>query len=270
MALKAVIASLEDVAEGYRGLYTQVGDQYVLDLDDKDYKNRLSEFRDNNIELTKQAQAAKALEEQLEALRTQAAQYEGIDPEAAREAMEKMSAIEEKRLIDAGKLDEVVEQRVGARVERMQADYSGKIKALEEALDKTQTNEGTLRGRLTNVVIDNALQNAVTGVASVRKGAMMDILSRGKQVWSLDDSGNPVPMRDGEVIYGKDGKQPITMEEWGQSLLLEAPYLFEGNAGGGAGGNLNGEAAGVVKFNDTDGLSANLEDIASGKVRVVE
>jgi len=36
------------------------------------------------------------------------------------------------------------------------------------------------------------------------------------------------------VRYGKDGITPMTLEEWVDAQVADAPHLFESNAGGGA------------------------------------
>ncbi len=57
---------------------------------------------------------------------------------------------------------------------------------------------------------------------------------------------------DGKAVrYGKDGLTPMTLEEWVDAQVSEAPHLFESNAGGGGGGatsqysNASGGGAGA-------------------------
>lgn len=267
MGLRAVVKSLDEIDEGLRSLYTQVGDEFVLDIDDKDFKSRLGEFRDNNIELTNKLKSAMEQAGSAEELQKKLQQFEGLDPEAARKAVEQMTSLEEQKLIDAGQLEDVLSQRT----ERMRADYEGKISALQKSLDSTTGDRDKLHGQLSSVVIDNSLQQAVAGVASIRKGAMQDVLARGRQVWKLDDQGNPVPYgSDGNTMYGKDPQKVLSMDEWAQGLMAEAPYLFEPNSGGGGPGNKGGggQEPGTVNAGDSEGLSANLEGLAAGTVVV--
>ena len=268
MALKAVVASLDEVNEQFHNLYVQVGDEYVLDLDDADYKSKLSEFRNNNIDLRKKVEGATKLEAELKAAREQLEKYASIgDPEAAAAAPEKVQNIEDQKLIEAGKLDELLAQRT----ERMRQDLEAQTNAALDAKRKAEEQANVAMNRLSEVVIDSSLQNAVTSVAAVRKGAMRDILSRGKDVWKLDDKGVPVPRKpDGTIMYGKDGEHPVSMEEWAQGLRNEAPYLFEGHTGGGADGNLEGgDGSRVVLADDQRGISDNIESIAAGETVVV-
>jgi len=271
MALKTIIKNLTDVAEPLRDLYTKQGDSYVLDIDDKDYKAKLDEFRNNNIDLRKKVESLTEAEKEAAALKEQMGQYKDIDPERAREAIEKMSAIEEQKLIEAGRIDEVVEERIGRRLERLKSDYDGRIHKLESELENSQGSAGKYRERLEDVLINSSLQNAVMEVGTPKKGALVDIINRGKSVWTLDDDSNPLPKADGEVIYGKDGKQPITMEEWARSLLMDSPFLFEGSAGGGANGNLGVDSErGVISRSNQDALNDNIEAIAKGDYTIGE
>ena len=221
----------------------------------------------------KQLEQLKPQAERVKELQDLIAKYDGIDPDKAKEALDKLREINEKNLIDAGKIDEVVESRVNQRVERLTQDFKGKVSALEKALEDTKKEAETYKGQLTEYVIDNSLQRAVQEVAVPRKGAIQDILHRGKRVYSLSEDGKPIPRDpDGNVMYGKDGKSPMSMTEWAQSLLQEAPYLFESNSGGGASGNDDTKGAGqkgVVTMSDGEALSANLEQIAAGEVEVV-
>jgi len=268
MALKVVVKDLKEIPEHLQELYAQVGDEYILDTDDGDYKARIQEFRNTNIDLNKQLTEQTGKVKEADQLQEMLKQYEGLDPQKARDALEKLQAINEQKLIDAGKLDEVLDQRT----QRLRSDYEGQIKALNESLNSTKNESKIFKERLAEVVIDNSLQAAVSRTAAVRQGAMQDILSRGRQVWSINDDGTPVPTgSDGKVMYGKDGKSTLSMEEWAQSMRDEAPYLFEPSKGGGAGGGMGGSSdigGKVINVGDQDALNASIEDIASGKVSV--
>ncbi len=266
MAIKVVVNSLDEVPEALHSFYTKIGDEYVLDADDKDFKSKLSEFRNNNIELKKKLSDSEQMQQKIAEMQEQLKNYDGIDAEKAREALEKLQNIEDQKLIDAGKLDELLHQRT----ERMRGDFQGQIEALTKSLEEANNSAKNYRQRLEEVVIDNSLQQAVSQVATVRKGAMQDILARGRGVWALDDNGSPVPIdSEGNTMYGKDGEKPISMSEWAQALVQEAPYLFEGNVGGGAGGGSGGnEGAGQVSAKDQDSINSNIEAIAAGKIEV--
>ena len=266
MALKTQITSLDEVDEALRPLYTKSGDGFVLDLDDGAYKKKLDEFRNNNVDLLKQLDGFKGFTDELTALREQAEKFKGLDPDTAREALEKAREISDQKLISEGKVEELLAQRV----DRMRADFEGQVAALTEKAAKSETQGNQYKTKLTEVVIDNTLQAAAAGVASVKQGAMKYVLSNGRSVWKLDETGNPVPYdSEGKVMYGKDADKQLTPQEWAQGLLLEAPYLFEGSAGGGGQGNgADGSGGRVIQADDQAALNSNIEGLASGEVTV--
>ena len=72
-------------------------------------------------------------------------------------------------------------------------------------------------------------------------------------------------------MYGKDGTNPLTPEEWGAALVKEAPFLFRPSSGGGApggSGNGTGDEPGVLAYGDQSAINSNIERIAAGEVRV--
>lgn len=225
--LKFVIAKLEDVAEALRGEYKKGADGnfYLQTEEDSEAAKKVKEFRENNIALTNKA---KELEDQLKEL-----QKLGT-PAQIEEMKKKLQLIEDKKMIEAGKLDELVAQKV----ERMRQDYENQIVALKKAVDDKDALLGKTNDRLSEVLIDSEITKAVTAVGGVRKDAMQDIIARGKRVWRLED-GKPVPKEGERLLFGKDGKNAMTFDEWAAILFEQAPFLFEGTGGGGGGGNNN-------------------------------
>ena len=69
---------------------------------------------------------------------------------------------------------------------------------------------------------------------------MGDILARGRKVWHLDETGNPVPKENDKILYGKDGKAPMTFDEWAIVQMEVASFLFEPSTGGGGGDGRGG------------------------------
>ena len=256
MKLKKRIKNLEEVDEQYRGLYTQSGDGFVLEVDGDDSAARIAEFRDNNIKLKEQLES---MEQKLKKL----SDFEGLDQEAARNALEELQKQKDQKLLSEGKLEEVLAQRT----ETMRSNFEGKIEALQNKLDATTKRASTFEEKYKTNVIDSQIQNAVSNFATVRPGAMRHVLASARDVWTIDEEGNPVAMKDGKVVYGKDGSAPLTMEEWGEGLYREAEYLFEPNSGAGAGGNRSSNGAGgKIGAGDVSGVS--LEELASGSVTV--
>ncbi|MDD2679510.1 MAG: hypothetical protein PHO03_01730 [Candidatus Omnitrophica bacterium] len=225
--LKLVVEKIEDVEEKYRDLYKRADDgKFHLDAEaDPESKKKVDEFRENNVKLMKEK----------EDLQKKIDSY-GADPEKVKEWQKKVQAIEDKQMIEAGKIDELVEQKV----QRMRQEYENQIKALQDAVDIKNQEVSKTNNRLSEVLIDSEITKAVAG--KVRAGAMADILSRGRRVWHLDENGQPVPKENDKILYGKDGKQQMTFEEWAIVQMEVAPFLFEPSAGGGSNDGRGGAA----------------------------
>jgi len=221
MALKLVVENLEGLSEAVAALYKQGGDGkfHLQTEEDEGAKQKIAEFRENNIKLQKELEAMKK-------------KFDGVDLDELQAMKKKLQAVDDKKLIEAGKIDELVNQKV----ERMKADYDEQIKQLKLAIDEREKNLTSTTQRLSEVLIDSEITKAVNAVGVVRKEAMQDILSRGRQTWRLEDN-KPVPKEGDRLLYGKDGKEALTFTEWAQALVTTAPFLFESSGGGGAGGS---------------------------------
>jgi len=256
MGLKAMVADLKEIPEALRGLYKESADgkEFILEVDDKDYGGKLTEARNNWRELTK---AKKDLEAKM-------AQFEGIDPAKYAEMVGQVAELDklaDKDLIKAGKFDEVVAKRL----QSVQTDYEKKLVEERKARQRDQELLGTLSGKYSKVMIDTQVSQAVLDVAQPRPGAMNDILNRARNTWKLseDDSLNA------NDLYDEKGA-PMTVKQWAQKLVTDAPFLFEGGSGGGATGGKKKSAAGGPKFvaNDPLAIGRNLAAIAKGEASV--
>lgn len=234
MGLKFQIAKLEDVPENVRSLYKQEGTGYVLDAEDVVPKTRLDEFRTNNIQL----------QQQLDKLKD-------VDPVKYAELIQLQQEVAEGQLIKAGKLEEVVTLRV-----------TNMKKDLETQLNGTKTELSQANAQLAMLMIDNAVRQV-----AVQNGALTtaldDVVLRARTVYSME-KGQAVPKDDkGQVIYGKDGQTPMTINDWLVNLKKTAPHLFAGSQGGGAGGGRNGAGpADTSKMTPSQKISLGLSQAA--------
>ena len=214
MPLKYKYTNLKDIpAEDVR-LYVERGNEWVLDAEGDGSKAKLDEFRQNNVALTNQLK-----------------RFEGIDPDAVRSlqtaTMEKQKAMEEEQRVKEGKFQEVLAER---------------LKAVRAEFAPVVAERDALNGRLTAIQIDQAVVTEATK-RGLRPTAITDITSRARQTFKLV---NGVPQAfdgDGQTArMGKDGTSPMTLAEWVDALVSDAPHLFEANAGSGAAGSGGGAA----------------------------
>lgn len=207
MGLKYQITKLDDVPENVRTMYRQEGSVFVLDVDGAVPKDRLDEFRNNNIQL----------QQQLDKLKD-------IDPVKYRELTVLQRKLEEKELLDKGEVDKVV----NLRVEQMRNE-------LQTTIDTTTAQLTAAQAQLNKLLVDNVVKSAALK-HGVLAEAVDDVVLRAKNIYSVKD-GVPTPTNEkGEVIYSKDGKTPMPVEEWLADLKKTARHLFAGSTGGGAGG----------------------------------
>lgn len=241
--LKRVVDNLEGIPEALHGLYKKEADgKYHLQVEeDPDAKAKLDEFRQNNIKLQKDM---KALQDQLA----------GIDLDEYKELKKNSQALKDKQLMDAGKIDEVLAQRT----ERMRSDFEAQVKALKDSVDGLTKERDTLAGRYATEMIEGRVMRAITSLAVPRKEAVADILNRARGTFTLEN-GELVPKAAGKLLYGKDGKSLLTIDEYAENLVKDGPHLFEKTSGGGAQGNDGkggGRGTGKIDQEAWKGLSA--------------
>jgi hypothetical protein len=244
MTLKATYAKLEEIPEAHREFYAEKDGKFNLAVEGLIGKDKLDEFRTNNVQLKKQ----------LEELTTR---FDGVDPELFRELNDKAERERQKKLIAADKVDDLVNERVNAA----KAGFEKEKKGLEE--DRRKLNI-----QLEGLLIDNAVRDAATK-CGVRSGAVEDVLLRARQVFKVVD-GKAAAFDGDKQLFGSTG-DPLTVPEYISSRLADAaPHLFEASQGGGAkkADVSSAGASGKINRNDPKAFLANLEAIASGQKQV--
>lgn len=174
----------------------------------------------------------KTFKTELEQFKTQ---FDGLDLNLVKSLVQKASEDEETKLIAEGKLDEVVSKRT----ERLRGDYDKQLQAEREAREKAEAFANRFRDK---VLADSIRESALKAGALTE--ATDDIILRARNTFRLNEVGEPVAMdADGEVIYGKDGKTPLTPLEWAESLREAAPHLWPRAVGAGLTGDKGAKGA---------------------------
>lgn len=237
MPLKYLIDKIEDVKEEFRELYVPSNGKFVLSVEGAVGKDKLEEFRTNNI----------ALQQQID-------KFKNIDPAKHQELLELQRRLQEDELIEKGE----VEKLVGLRVGVMKAELEGQINEATTKLTAANQQLGVLL--VDNVVKDAAIQNGV------HPQAVDDVLLRARGVYSVLD-GKPIAKdAEGKTVYGADGTTPMSPAEWVGGLKKSAPHLFQGFTGGGAGGG-NGlpGTKDISQMSPTEKIALGLRQAAGGK-----
>ena len=220
MALKFKFKSREEIPAEHAALYVEREGAFVLDAEGATDKAKADEMRNHNVELRKQLEDLNA-------------RFAGVDPDEFRKLADEKRKLEEQTQIKAGELDKVVENRI----KTLKAD-------LEKQLGAVTGERDALTSRLTAIQIDQGVLTAATK-RGLRPTAIPDITARARVVFKLVNGAPRAFENDGSTVrYGRDGVTPMTLEEWVDAQVADAPHLFESNAGGGAASTGAGGAAG--------------------------
>jgi hypothetical protein len=133
------------------------------------------------------------------------------------EGKEEAEARDKKKMLDAGKVDELLEKQ------KEQLDGLAKQK-----IDKLAEENATLSALNRKLLLTDVLK-AEALKESAHESALDDIVYRA-DVWQIED-GKPVAVdKEGAPIL-KEGRH-ITMKEWLTDLQQAAPHLFKQSQGG--------------------------------------
>lgn len=222
MKFRISIEEFKALSEEAQKFYKEKDGVYELQVEGMVSKKELSEFRDNNIALKKQ------IEEITE-------KFKDIDPEEYTNMKKAAEEAADKKLLDEGDLEAVVEKRV----DQMKKDFESRIATLTEDRDAHKASAAESLERLSKELIDSKITQAVMrkDLGAFKSEHLQDALARGRAVWRLVD-GEPVPYgSDGGVRFGKDGKSQMTVDEWAEELTQTTPGFWESSQGGDAPGS---------------------------------
>ena len=218
MALKFKYTKRDEIPTEQVALYVERDGAFVLDADGVVEKSKLEEFRASNVTLLKERDELKQ-------------RFEGIDPDEVRKLAAAKQKLEEERQLKAGETDKVIE----ARLKVARAEW-------EKVHGVVVGERDALHGRLTAIQIDQAVVSEATK-RGLRPTALPDVTARARQTFKLVNGVPQAFEADGQLArMGKDGVTPMTLAEWVDALVSDAPHLFEANAGGGATGSGSGGA----------------------------
>jgi hypothetical protein len=193
------------------------------------------------------------------AARSLAKKYEGLDPEAAREALAQREEIERKKALEEGNLEAWKKQIADAAQKGVEAERKRAEKALA-ALEKRKV--ATLTEALAKAEAVPGFMDLLTlkGSASVRIRETDD----GFEEYVCDAKGN-------ELVADATGS-PMSVEQFVQAVLkTQYPDAFKGTGSSGGGATKSTGGAGGAKriaSGDNAAFLANLDKIASGEVEV--
>ncbi len=233
MPLAFKIKKKSDIPAGLESHYTEVDGEFVLDVDGVVPKDKLDEFRKTNSTILKalgikDATNLKDIAEKLEKIKD-------IDPDLYARLKKESEEAETGKLKSKGDYEKALQiQR-----ETMQTEFDKRDTAAKESA-------AALTARLQQVLIDDAVATA-GAKKGIKATALPDLKARARALFRLDEKGEKIKAFEGDTEkFGKGGGS-LTADEWIESLVKDAPHLFEASQGTHASGSSGG-----VAFDDTN------------------
>jgi len=132
------------------------------------------------------------------------------------------SRVEEVRSSNVALMSQLAEQK-----KRFEAIESEQVKSIAAERD-------SLNAKLTAIQVDQGVLTVATK-KGLRPTAVPDITARARVVFKLVDGAPRAYEGDGQTVrVGRDGVTPMSLDEWVDQQVADAPHLFEANSGSGA------------------------------------
>ena len=136
--------------------------------------------------------------------------------------------------VDKARVDEVratntaLTSQLAEQKRRFEGIESEQVKAIAAERDG-------LNARLTAIQVDQGVLTVATK-KGLRPSAIPDITARARTVFKLVEGVPRAYEADGQTVrVGRDGITPMSLDEWVDQQVADAPHLFESNMGAGAG-----------------------------------
>jgi len=217
-----------DSASGGNETKIDANDPAIQSLINDAVNTATSGLKSKNEELLSEKKTAK---QELDAVNEQ---LKGYDPKAVKSLLDKMSTDEDTKLIAEGKIDEVISRRT----EALTADYDSKLLAATDKNGELSQSLEEMNGRVKSLVVDRFVREAAAEHSMV-PSAVEDAISRAGHVFKLNEELQPEARdKNDTIVIGKDGKTPLSVQEWIEGMKDNAPHWFPPQSGAGAhGGN---------------------------------
>ena len=137
--------------------------------------------------------------------------------------------------VDKARVEEVRNSNVALMSQL--AEQKKRFEAIEsEQVKSIAAERDSLNAKLTAIQVDQGVLTVATK-KGLRPTAIPDITARARSVFKLTDGMPRAYEADGQTVrVGRDGVTPMTLDEWVDQQVADAPHLFESNVGSGASG----------------------------------
>lgn len=193
---------------------------------------KLKEFRENNIAVSKERDALAAFKAQVSSV------FPEFEPTTVQTELEELRRTAQ--LVKDGTLKESkdIETVVSDRTKSMKEKYEEAQARLTTSAKQAETRAQHLETKLKQQAIKQAVvQAALDEKAGVHPHAINDIVNRAYGVFHVEGDGERIVPKVGDaVLYGSDGTTAMTVQEWIASLKDSSAHLFKQSVGGGGTG----------------------------------
>lgn len=212
---------------------------------------RLKEFRDSNIAVSKERDQFKAIVDQI------SAQFPEFDPEKAVAEIGELRTVAQRVKDGSLKATDDIEKVVTDRVNAMKTSYEQQIATKGQDLQKLAGRNTILETRLREQAIKQMIVTAAASEkAGVQPSAIDDIVSRALGVFVVENDGERIVPKAGDaILYGSDGTTPMSAGEWIETLKDKSPHLFKQSTGGGGNGGAGEKRFGGFSAADVAAMS---------------
>jgi len=203
MILKFKYDSQEQIPEHMQALYAEANGEWVLQVGEIEGvapNARLKEFRDTN----------NTLKAEVEDYAQKLAVFQDVDVDDYIELQAKRQEFNDGKYVK----DKDIEGLIADRTKKMGEEHVKEVTRLKDAISVSNEKSKNFRSELASVKIDNALTTEASKLHGLNPSMSDIVVMLGKNRFIMNDNNEPVAMEGGEVVYGKDGVNPITIAEW--------------------------------------------------------
>lgn len=181
---------------------------------------------------------------------------DGIDPEAARKALDFMSNNEIAKLISEGKTDEAL----SSYTEKLRATYEEKIAAISEDIEKSKNEANTYKTRYEISIIDSEIRKEALK-QGILPEALDDVILRARQIFTYGEDGT-IEARDKDGNLMKVEDKLLTSSLWVKDLPR---HYWPASDGAGAQGGQKGDTDAQLSAAASSGDLAKYRKLRSKK-----
>jgi hypothetical protein len=252
--LKPMLDSLDGLDETIAGLYVEKDGKYRLNVEGG-FKTH-EEINGLTTALNKERDARSKLEKQVK-------KFDGIeDPTEALKAIETMKNLDQKKLIDAGEVEKVkaeVTKAMQSKIDELQNTVQEKENILTKELIGGRFARSKFIGE--KMAIPHDLVEARFGQNfKIEEGQVVAYDQHGNKVYSQD--------RPGELADFDEALSALVNQYPYKDSILKGSDAFGGGAPP-SGTSRTPPGTKTINARDVKAFQANIDDIASGKVKVV-